>query len=451
MTTSGLLLPGWMTMAYLLYDLALLLSSLVLVPYYLIRGLRYGKSRHGIRERLGYFKQGQLTSLNGRKVIWIHAVSVGETRAAIPLLKGLRKQYPDACLVLSNVTETGRAVARKIPEIDVCLFFPFDLSWAVRRSLRLIAPSIILIVETEIWPNFVRIAHQNNIPILLVNGRFSDRSFPRYFTLKRFLKPLLGNFSAFCMQSAQDARRARRIGAPPARVMVSGNLKFDVVSYRRSLPDPDAFRNEMNLPGGVPVWVAGSTHAGEETVVADVSRQLQAADVEQILVIVPRHPERARSIGDELSSMGIHWVLRSEITRYGKRLRPGDILLVDTIGEMLNFYSIADLVFVGGSLVPVGGHNLLEASLLNKPVLFGPFMQNFKEIAGLVLKSQAGMQVENKEQLYEKVALLLRTPDMCLIMGCQGFDLLSEHAGATEKTLEEIARYWDAQSDKRPS
>lgn len=434
-------------MAYLLYDLVLLLSSLVLVPYYLIRGLRYGKSRHGIRERLGYFKQEQLSSLQGRKVIWIHAVSVGETRAAVPLLKGLRKKYPDACLMLSNVTETGRAVAREIPEIDVRLFFPFDLSWAVRRSLRLIAPSIILIVETEIWPNFVRIAHQNKIPILLVNGRFSDRSFPRYFTLKRFLKPLLGKFSAFCMQTAQDARRARRIGAPPDRVMVSGNLKFDVVSYRRTLPDPATFRDEMRLPAGVPIWVAGSTHAGEETIVVDVSRQLQAREIDQILVLVPRHPERARIIGDELSAMGIHWVLRSEIARYGKLLRPGDILLVDTIGEMLNFYSIADLVFVGGSLVPVGGHNLLEASLLNKPVLFGPFMQNFKEIAGLVLKSQAGMQIDDKQQLHDNVALLLKTPTMCQNMGCRGFDLLSEHAGATEKTLKEIARYWEAQSD----
>ncbi|MCK4536395.1 MAG: 3-deoxy-D-manno-octulosonic acid transferase [Desulfuromonadales bacterium] len=429
-------------MVYLLYDLALLLSSLVLVPYYLIRGLRYGKSRHGIRERLGYFRSDQLARLKGRQVIWIHAVSVGETRAAIPLLRGLRNKYPEACLVLSNVTETGRAVARDIPEIDLCLFFPFDLSWAVRRTLRLINPSIILIVETEIWPNFVRIAHESKIPVMLVNGRFSDRSFPRYFTIKRLLKPLLQTFSSFCMQTAQDARRARRIGAPVGRVVVTGNLKFDIVSSVQTLPQPEDVRAKFHLPVDVPVWVAGSTHAGEETIVAEVAKQLESDKVAQILVLVPRHPERARSIGEDLSEMGIQWVLRSEISDYGKMLQPGDVLLVDTIGEMLHFYSIADLVFVGGSLVPVGGHNLLEASLLNKPVLFGSYMQNFKVIAGFVLESQAGMQVKDGRQLKEKVKLLLKTPELCHDMGSRGFDLLSEHAGATEKTLEEIARHW---------
>jgi 3-deoxy-D-manno-octulosonic-acid transferase len=432
-------------MVYLLYDLVLLLSSLVLVPYYLIRGLRYGKSRHGIRERMGYFRADQLARLAGRRVIWIHAVSVGETRAAIPLLRGLRNKYPDACLVLSNVTETGRAVARDIPEIDLCLFFPFDLSWAVRRTLRLINPSIILIVETEIWPNFVRIAHENEIPIMLVNGRFSDRSFPRYFTVKRYLKPLLHKFSSFCMQTAQDARRARRIGAPVDKVTVTGNLKFDIISSLGTLPLPEEVRTKFHLPADVPIWVAGSTHAGEETIVVEVARQLASDKLEQILVLVPRHPERARSIGEELSDMDVRWVLRSEISEYGRMLQPGDVLLVDTIGEMLDFYSIASLVFVGGSLVPVGGHNLLEASLLNKPVLFGTYMQNFKEIAGYVLESQAGMQVKDGRQLKEKVRSLLKSPELCHDMGTRGFDLLSEHAGATDKTLEEIARHWGTQ------
>jgi 3-deoxy-D-manno-octulosonic-acid transferase len=447
MKINTLLLPGWMTMAYLLYDLVLLLSSLVIVPYYLIRGLRFGKSRHGIRERLGYFKPEQLCRLQGRKVIWIHAVSVGETRAAIPLLKGLRNRYPDVCLVLSNVTETGRSIARDIPEVDLCLFFPFDLSWVVRRTLNLIKPSLILIVETEIWPNFVRIAHQDKIPIMLVNGRFSDRSFPRYFTIKRFLKPLLQMFSAFCMQTAHDARRARRIGAPAGKVIVSGNLKFDVISSLRTLRPPEDLRKELRLPADVPVWVAGSTHAGEEQIVAEIAQQLQAEHVPQILVLVPRHPERARSIAEELNSMGLNWVLRSELSRYGRTLRAGDVLLVDSIGEMLNFYSLAELVFVGGSLVPVGGHNLLEASLLNKPVLFGSFVQNFKEIASLVLESQAGIQVVDKQQLKDKVELLLKTPELRGEMGSRGFDLLSDHAGATAKTLEEIARHWKTSSE----
>lgn len=430
-------------MVYLLYDLVLLLSSLVLVPYYLIRGLRYGKSRHGIRERLGYLRSEQMASLKDCQTIWIHAVSVGETRAAIPLIKGLREQYPDACLVLSNVTENGRAIARDIPEIDLCLFFPFDLSWAVRRSLRLVNPSLVLIVETEIWPNFVRIANSRQIPVLLVNGRFSDRSFPRYFRIRRMLKPLLSMFSAFCMQTAHDARRARRIGAPTNKVVVTGNLKFDIVSSLQSLPAPEKVRSELNFPPEVPVWVAGSTHAGEEVMVADVARQLQKESVEQILILVPRHPERVRGIGEQLSAMGIRWILRSEVSQ-GKEVRKGGVLLVDTIGEMLKFYSIAELVFVGGSLVPVGGHNLLEASLLSKPVLFGPHMQNFKEIASLVMESGAGLQVGNSEELKEKVMELLGSAELRQDMGTHGFDLLSEHAGATRKTLDIIARHKDA-------
>ena len=429
-------------MVYRLYDIALLLSSVILIPYYLFRGLRYGKTRRGLRERLGYFIPEQLALLEARKVIWIHAVSVGETRAAIPLLKGLRKTYPDACLVLSNVTETGRAIAREIPEIDVCLFFPFDLSWAVRRTLRLINPAVILIVETEIWPNFVRIAHENKVPVMLVNGRFSDRSFPRYFTIKRFVKPLLKMFSSFCMQTAQDARRARRIGAPIDKVVVTGNLKFDTISSLQTLPKPEDVRAKFHISDGVPVWVAGSTHAGEEKIVADVALSLSKSKVDQILVLVPRHPERARNIGEDLTEMGLSWVLRSEISDREK-LQAGDVLLVDTIGEMLLFYSIAELVFVGGSLVPVGGHNLLEASLLNKPVLFGSFMQNFKEIANYVLESNAGIQVEGERQLLEKVELLLKSPNHCREMGRRGFDLLSKHAGATEKTLIEVARHWD--------
>lgn len=429
-------------MVYLLYDLVLLLSSLVLVPYYILRGVRYGKSRHGIRERLGYLRPEQIASLKGRRTLWLHAVSVGETRAAIPLIKGLRSRYPDACLVLSNVTETGRAVAREIPEIDLCLFFPFDLSWGVRRSLRLVNPSIILIVETEIWPNFVRIAYEKDIPVLLVNGRFSDRSFPRYFRIRRILKPLLNKFSAFCMQTSHDGRRGRRIGAPPEKVVVTGNLKFDIVSSLDSLSAAAAVREELHIPQDIPVWVAGSTHAGEEIIVAEVARELQKEGHEQILIMVPRHPERVRSIGEHLSAMGIRWILRSEITG-GRRVRKGGVLLVDTIGEMLKFYSIADLVFVGGSLVPVGGHNLLEGSLLSKPVLFGPHTQNFKEITSLVLKSQAGVQVQDGEELKTQVRELLHSEELRRDMGNRGFDLLSEHAGATQKTLEIIARYWD--------
>src|SRR5512139_1043493 len=215
-------------MIYLLYDLLLCLSALVLVPYYLLRGARYGKTRRGIRARLGSYRKGFVDDLRGRRVIWVHAVSVGETRAAAPLFKAIRSRYPDAALLLSHVTETGREVALQIPEADHCIFFPFDLSWVVRRVLRRIRPAVVILMETEIWPNFVHAAHLQGVPVILVNGRISDRSLPRYRMAGKLLQPVLAQISAFCMQTAQDARRIRLLGAFPEQIQVSGNLKFDM-------------------------------------------------------------------------------------------------------------------------------------------------------------------------------------------------------------------------------
>ena len=427
-------------MVYLLYDLALVLSSLILVPYYLLRGLRYGKTRRGIRERLGFFDPGSMAKLKGRLVIWIHAVSVGETKAAIPLLKALRQQYPDAALVLSNVTETGRAVASEVDVVDLCLFFPFDLSWAVRRTLHQVAPTMILIVETEIWPNFVRIAHERGTPVMLVNGRLSDRSFPRYFRFRKYLSGLLGMVASFCMQTDHDARRARRIGAPSERVMVTGNLKFDLAVPDIKDEDQQRIRQSLKLTKNLPIWVAGSTHAGEEEIVARINQRLKAKGLDQILILVPRHPERARLVGEQLTTMGVNWTLRSEIATRSRPFEAGDVLLVDSIGEMLNFYAISYAVFVGGSLVPVGGHNILEALLMKKPVLFGTHMQNFKEISSLVLQSGGGIQVADEGDLEAQLKKLLEDLDRCRKLGINGFALLAEHTGATGKTLGEVSR-----------
>lgn len=430
-------------MVYLLYDLALCLSALVLVPYYLLRGLRYGKTRRGIRERLGWFGPTQLDVIAGRRVIWIHAVSVGETRAAIPLIRALRQRYPDAALVLSNVTETGRAIARELREVDLCLFFPFDLSWAVRRVLRQVKPSLVLIVETELWPNFLRQLRRNRVPVLLVNGRFSDRSFPRYYRGRRVFQPLLKMLTAFCMQSQQDARRARRIGAPSELVHVTGNLKFDVAAKIPDAKGRQLLREKLRLPDDVPIWVAGSTHAGEEELATRICRELFVAELPQLLILVPRHPERCRLIGETLNGQGISWALRSEIGGRQEPMRAGEVLLVDTIGEMLDFYAVADLVFVGGSMVPVGGHNILEASLLRKPVLFGPHMQNFKDIGALVLKCGGGFQVTTEADLKRRIEQLLLDPLLAREIGAHGFQLLAEHAGATARTLDIIQGVWE--------
>lgn len=425
---------------YLLYDLILLAFSLLLVPYYLLRGWRYGKSRRGIRERLGFYLPERMGSLAGRRVIWVHAVSVGETRAAIPLIKALKKEFPEHALVLSNVTETGHAIALGIQEIDLCLFFPFDLSWVVRRALRQVRPAVIIIIETEIWPNFVRLAHHAGIPVLLVNGRISDRSFPRYLRLRPLVRPVLEKFTAFCMQSAQDAERIRAMGAPEDLIEVTRNLKFDM---QLPNPGPDAGRDlraDFRLPADTEIWVAGSTHAGEEEVIVDVYKRLLAERRRLVLILVPRHPERCRILTTMLISRGFAVTLRSQVEERSDLLKPGEILLGDTLGEMLKFYAAADLIFLGGSLVPVGGHNVLEASLLRKPVVFGPYMHNFREISRLLLEAGGGAQVADADDLHATLGRLLADSGLRRRMGEGGYALLQNNAGATEQTVGAIRR-----------
>lgn len=437
---TGLPGNGWVIMIYLLYDLLLCLSALVLVPYYLLRGVRYGKTRRGIRERLGSYSKGLIAALRGRQVIWVHAVSVGETRAAAPLFKAIRQRYPEAVLLLSHVTETGREVALKVAEADHCIFFPFDLSWLVRRSLRRIRPAVVILVETEIWPNFVRAARRQGIPVILVNGRISDRSLPRYRLAGSILQQVLAGVSAFCMQTAQDARRIRLLGAAPEQILVTGNLKFDMPAPPAALAAQADLLEQFRLPLNALVWVAGSTHPGEEEAVAEVYRQLLPRHPNLFLVLVPRHPERVRQVRDELAKRNLQVTLRSALQGRQRALCPGEVLLVDTLGEMLTFYAMADVVFVGGSLVPVGGHNILEASLLSKPVLFGPHMQNFKEIAGLIRKAEGGLVVADRDDLYHQLRLLIENPAERRRLGENGYNLLQQNRGATERTLAEIDR-----------
>jgi 3-deoxy-D-manno-octulosonic-acid transferase len=427
-------------MTYLLYDLVLYCSALFLVPFYLYRGLRYGKTRRGLRERLGFYGQDFPSLLKGLQVIWVHAVSVGETRAAIPLLRSLRERYPGAVLLLSHVTESGREIAAGLAGIDHVIFFPFDLSWIVRKVLDIIRPDVIVLVETEIWPNFVTEARRREIPVILVNGRISDRSFPRYWKAGKLFLPVFLSLTDFCMQSEQDSRRIRRLGAPSGRVQVTGNLKFDMQPPSLDAAELQEFRNELKLPDGGRIWVAGSTHEEEESQLVEVYLKLRQTCPELVLILVPRHPERCRYVQEDLAKRDVTAILRSSLPARSGVLQPGEVLVVDTLGEVLKLYALADLVFVGGSLVNVGGHNILEASLLKKPVLFGSYMQNFKEIASLVRAAYGGLQVSSGEDLYRQMRLLVDNPEEATRIGDNGYRLLEQNRGATQRTLEVIER-----------
>ncbi len=430
--------PVWRAVVYLLYDLILSLAALVLIPFGVIKGASHGQTLAQFGERLGFYPRQRLASLQGKQVFWVHAVSVGEVRAAIPLLRSLKQTYPEAAVVLSCMTFTGHGLAQGLDDVDLCLFFPFDLSWVTRRVFKQIPMDLVVIVETEIWPNFIRQAEKLSVPVVLVNGRISDRSFPRYRFARSLLKPVLEKYAAFCMQGDIDAHRIEALGAPKEKIRVSGNFKFDITA---KVPEPtavDAIKKEFHLGGDSAVWVAGSTHAGEEKTVLDAYQHLLSDGLDMILVLVPRHPERCRAAGELLAGENIPFVLRSKLDELDRSLKSGEVLLVDTIGEMLNLYAVAELVFVGGSLVPVGGHNVLEAALLKKPVLFGPHMENFKDIAQLLLSVKGGLEVSDAEDLYHNVQMLLDDPAQRDTMGASGHDLFARHAGATAFTMNQL-------------
>ncbi len=427
-------------MIYVIYNILLLPATLFVIPYHLYRSLSRGR-RAAFAERFGFIPSTTVAALAGEEVLWVHAVSVGETIAAIPLIKALKKKYPARKILLTNGTETGRSVAEKMSEVDCCIYFPFDYRFAVTRVLRLVRPSLVVIVETEIWPNFLRTAHRMGIPVVLANGRISDRSFSRYTKLRWFFRRVLGNFAALCMQSDVDAERIIAMGAPADRVHVVRNLKYDIPAAPVAPSERTALRQDYRLSPDVPVVTAGSTHDGEEEMVLASYRALLAEGKKLFLVLVPRHPERAGAVAELLRRERMSFTLRSQLDGRSAPFAPGEVLLVDTIGELMKLYALATVVFVGGSLVPTGGHNVLEPASLGVPVLFGPHMENFREIAALVLGCGGGLQVSDGSELTSTLRTLLDDASRRAAMGRNGARLLEENSGSTERHLAVLARF----------
>lgn len=426
-------------MLYFLYDIAWLLALPFIILAALTRTMRGKRRREGFGERFGFIAPGKLAPLAGHEVIWIHAVSVGEAIAAKPLIKAIRQKFPEHKIVLSNVTETGHEIAAGIADVDLAIYFPFDLSFIVARALRAIKPCCVVIVETEIWPNLLRTARRMGVPVMLANGRISDRSFNRYMKLEWAFRHILPDFAALCMQSAEDARRIAAMGAPAADVHVTGNLKYDIPVLSPSAGQRRALRQRYGLPADLPVFIAASTHQGEEEQVADAYRKILSGGAALTMVLVPRHPERAPDVSAMLAGRGIICRLRSTLSAEPEPLRVGEVLLVDTIGELMDLYSASDMAFVGGSLVPVGGHNVLEPASCKLPVLFGPHMHNFREISQLLLARDGAVQVADAEELAETLRSMLTDPVRCRVLGENAAGLLTENAGATGSHLDIMA------------
>lgn len=425
-------------MFYSVYNILSLFLFIPVLLFNIYRAFRLGWPL-ATAERLGFVPRGRLAKIAGRPVIWLHAVSVGEVIAARPLLKALRSRYPNHAIVVSNTTETGKTTANGFAEIDLCLYFPFDFLPSVRLLLGSVKPRIVIIMETEIWPNFTREAARRNIPLVLANGRISDRSIKRYLKFSWFFRPALRCFAAICMQSETGRERIIAIGSYPERTHVSGNLKNDIPSHQVDEDERRRLRQLYAIPEECCVLTAGSTRDGEEHFVIDAYRELCAHTPNLFLVLVPRHPVRANEIAALLESSGVRYQRRTAISN--GRLAPGEVLLVDTVGEMMNLYALADIAYVGGSLVPFGGHNLLEPASVGVPSIFGTHMENFREIEALVLQYGAGIQIRTTEELTSTCRALITSAELRRVLGQNGLKLLRDNGGATERHMEVITGY----------
>lgn len=415
---------------YVLYNLFLIIATILLFPIIIFKLITVPKYRGGITQKLGRLRKGVMKKIYGTRPIWVHAVSVGEVMAAHPLIRELKKKYPDRKLLLSTVTVTGNYTARRrVPEADAVFFFPFDYPWVVRRVIRGINPEVVLIAETELWPNFFRELKRANIPSALINGRISIKSHKNYLLFKSFFTQVFQQVDLFCMQSEADAERIKDIGAESGKIIVTGNLKFD-----QKIPSVNSLPKVVQP--GKKVITAGSTHRGEEAVLLQIFSELREKYPELLLIIAPRHPERFDEVAGLINKAGFECQRRTRLRGDIK-----DVLLLDTIGELRAFYALCDIAFVGGSLVKVGGHNLLEPAAMRKPVIFSRYMFNFKEISEALIAEGGGVMVRDKDQLLVECDRLLADKELAKRMGEKAFRVIELNSGAAQKTIEAVSRF----------
>jgi 3-deoxy-D-manno-octulosonic-acid transferase len=451
---------------YFIYSYLMGFVALLLLPYWLVQGLRHGKYLSNLGQRLGLsFPSLRNLAVDRPGAIWIHAVSVGEVLSGVTLARHLKETYPARPLVVSTTTITGQALAQeRMPFADAVFYFPLDWAFGVRRALRAVKPAIVIILETEMWPNFLREARRREIPVLFISGRISDRSFARYqsylglfgFFLRPFLRGALSGANAFLMQSENDAARIRALGASADCVRVSGNLKYDLELPART-PLANWLETEARRGGRTPLIVAGSIVASEEPLALIAFGTLQGEHPHALLVLAPRKPERFEAAAEFIHESHRQYIRRSQLpvpapsnaaAQNGDATIPEDVtvLLLDSIGELASLYRLADGALVGGSLVPSGGHNILEPAAFGKIPVFGPSMENFSEMAARFVAAGAAIQVESPEDAGVAWIELLRNPERRRKMGDAARGLVEGSRGATDRALAEIAKYLPAAS-----
>jgi 3-deoxy-D-manno-octulosonic-acid transferase len=428
------------SLMYFVYSLLLGLGFLILLPRFVIDAFRHGKYVAGFHERLG--SVSPILSA-GRPVIWLHCVSVGETQAARPLVKGIKARFPNHSIVVSTTTSTGQRLAREIfkSDVEMVFYFPFDWRWVVRRTLNAVKPEAVLLMETELWPGFLRECQSRKIPVAIVNGRLSDQSFRRYRLIKGFMKRILSSLNMAIMQTEADADRLGALGMNQSKTFVAGNLKFDAGALPTTDEATAEFSERFRLTKDAPLILAASTHAPEERLILDALKRIISLNGSPPrLIIAPRHPERFAEVGGLIKASGFRWTRRSA---------PADavdgqceVILLDSIGELQAFYPLVTIVFVGGSIAKTGGHNILEPAAAGACVVTGPYTFNFRLIVETFVEAKAVVQlprVPEKEivnQLASIFSELQTDSSRRRELGKRARSLVKQNRGATKRTLE---------------
>jgi len=439
----------------LIYSFLLIIALIALLPYFVYQAVFNRKYVSNFRQRLGLLPDMPPDALNDkpgsdlRPAIWIHAVSVGETLAAKPLIAALRTRFPQYSLIISTTTATGQSVARsRVTEADGVCYFPFDWKFSVRRALNAIRPRVVILMESELWLNFLSECEERRIPVIVANGRISDRSFARSQKFGFFVRRLYGLVTRFAMQSRVDAERAIALGAPAERVAVSGNLKFEIGDGNESPKTVETAKSldESFALSSAPLIIAGSASEGEEEIILAAFERLRKENAfDRVrLLIAPRHPERFDAVARLLKSSELRLARRSLLEG---DCAAADVILLDTVGELAALYRFASVVFVGGSLVPKGGHNILEPALYAKPIIVGPYMENFREITKEFLRRGALLQLRGADphsltaELQGAFANLLSDKNYAETLGSNARRAIDENRGATARTVEIVAEH----------
>lgn len=417
---------------FIIYDLIFLVFMIIYFPIYLFQG----KLNRGFLRRLGFLPQG----VKFEKPIWIHAVSVGETIAIKGMVEELRKAYPGKQLVISCVTSTGYKVAQGlIKPGDFLTYLPLDFSFIVKKVMRLVCPCLFVVAETEIWPNLISGLFKQKVPIVTVNGRISDSSYSGYRVIKLFIRPILRKMSYFCVQTDLDAGRLKNLGVADKNIQVTGNIKFDLNLSVGN--DSKVYREKLGLNSDEKLLVCGSTHPREEEQILSSYFQVLSAFPNLKLLIAPRHPQRAKEIANLVAAQGFAPVFISQISSACPTCINKPVFILDSIGELSSYYAVADVVFVGGSLVKTGGHNLLEPASFKKAIIFGPEMFNFRQIKKLFLEQKAGLMVHNVEELAQKIKDVLGNDILAKRLGQAAYDLILFNQGASQKNVSVLRQF----------